>query len=83
MIKDIDDVTSLPIGPAKILPCQTDSDISTRFLARVLFIALTMEVVRTSETSVWLSETARRYIAQGFHLLSDLSKLWSRTVQLK
>jgi hypothetical protein len=32
-----------------------------------LFITLMMEVVRTSETSVY-SETTRRYIPEGYHL---------------
>jgi hypothetical protein len=39
-----------PIRPTKILPCPADSGISTRFLARCLYIALMMEAVRTSET---------------------------------
>jgi hypothetical protein len=31
-------------------------------------IALTVEAICTSETSVYFNETARRYIAEGYHL---------------
>jgi hypothetical protein len=34
----------------------------------MLFIALMMEAVRTSETLVYSSETTRRYIPEGSHL---------------
>jgi hypothetical protein len=47
-------------GPAKILSCQIDSDLSHGF-----FIALMMEAVRTSETSVYSNKATPRYIPEG------------------
>jgi hypothetical protein len=51
-----------------------------------LFMAL-MEAVRISETSVYINETARRYIPEGCHLLTPLlrsyiSHLFSRLATL-
>jgi hypothetical protein len=39
-------------------------------------IALMMEAVRTSETSLYFNETIRRYIPEGCHFLigSDISR---------
>jgi hypothetical protein len=51
MIKDVDYVLPFRIDPAKILPCLSDSCISTRFFARDVFSAQMIEAVRTSETS--------------------------------
>jgi hypothetical protein len=61
-------VTPFAFGPAKILPCPTNFDVSIRLFARGLFIAMTTEAERTSETSVYLNETTRRYIAEGCNL---------------
>jgi hypothetical protein len=55
-----------PIGPAKILPCQPHSDISTDFL-RGLFLILMMDALITSEKSVYFNETTRRYILESCH----------------
>jgi hypothetical protein len=50
----------LPIGPVKVLPCPTSSRISTRCTTSGLIIALTMEAVRASETSVYFRETTQQ-----------------------
>jgi hypothetical protein len=52
----------------KILAGPTDSDISSWVSAHGLFIALMMEAVHTSETSVYFNETTRRYIPEGSYL---------------
>jgi hypothetical protein len=75
MIKDIHVVTPFPIGPAKILPCPTNSIISTRFFTFGLFTTLMMEAVRTSETSVSFNNTTWHYIQDGCHPLRNLLKL--------
>jgi hypothetical protein len=46
----------------------TDSYIPCYPFARDIFIALMMEAVRTSETSVYSNETTRRYIPEGSNL---------------
>jgi hypothetical protein len=46
----------------------TDSYISNNPFAWGLFIALMMETVRTSETSVYFNNTTRRHIPEGCHL---------------
>jgi hypothetical protein len=79
-IKNNDDVTPFPIQPAKIVPCSIDSDISTRFFAHVLFVALMMDAVRISETSVCF-DTTRLSIERSCHLLRDLLKLALDTVK--
>jgi hypothetical protein len=63
-------ITHFPIVPGKIPPGPTESDISTRCLSRGLFIALTIQAVRTSETSVYFDETTRHYISEGYYLQS-------------
>jgi hypothetical protein len=60
-----------------ILPCHADSDIANRFFARDLFIPLMMDAVRTSESSVYFNETARRYIPEGLAV-----RTWNVTVSL-
>jgi hypothetical protein len=62
-------VTPLPIRPARFQPFPTHSDISARFFARGLFIALMMEAVRTSETSVYFNETTRRCIEEAVSVM--------------
>jgi hypothetical protein len=57
-------VTPYISGPAKILLCPTDFDIFTLFFERGLFVALMMEAVRTSETSVYYNETTRPSIPE-------------------
>jgi hypothetical protein len=76
------DVTPFPILPANILPLPTDSNICTRIFARGLLIALVMEAVRTSETSVCFNETTLCYIQEGCSILSVMLKLWLGTVKL-
>jgi hypothetical protein len=46
---------------------RTDSYISSRLFACVLFITLVIEAVRTSEKSVYFHETTRLYISQSCH----------------
>jgi hypothetical protein len=60
MIKANEVVTPSPTGPTKIVPCPTFSDISPRFLAHGLFIALVMQNAPL-ETSVYFSETTWRW----------------------
>jgi hypothetical protein len=75
--------TLLPIGPVKILPCLTDSDISARFFALGLSIALMMVVVRTTETSVYFNETARCSVPCCCHLLRTNMSPHSSTFSLE
>jgi hypothetical protein len=70
----------------KIASCQTISDIPTDF-SRGLFIALMMEVVSTSETSVYFNETTLRYISEDSYLhnrsLENLKSLTVITIPLR
>jgi hypothetical protein len=50
-----------PHWSAQLTLGTTDSYISSETSAHGLFITLVMETVRTSETSVYSNETARRY----------------------
>jgi hypothetical protein len=61
-------VAPFSIRLAKISPGPTDSYISSKPFARVLFIVLMMEAVRISETSVYSHEITRRYIQESCHL---------------
>jgi cell division protein FtsL len=46
-------------------------------------IALMMEAVRTSETSVYFKHTTRRYISEGYHLhTSHRDNLKSHTISI-
>jgi hypothetical protein len=63
-------ITPFPISWAKIVPCPTNSGISTWFLVVRLFIALMMEGVHTSEMLVYLSKTVQHFIPEGYHLHS-------------
>jgi hypothetical protein len=51
------------IGEMKVLTAA-----STKFTAYAPLIALIMDVVRTSETSVYFNETIRRYMPGGCNL---------------
>jgi hypothetical protein len=55
------------IRTANIPPCLINFDISARFFARELFIALMMELVFTPET-FYFNETTQCNIPEGYYL---------------
>jgi hypothetical protein len=57
-----------PLGRPRFLPWLTDSNISNRFLALGLLIALMMKAARTSETLVNFYQTTQCYSPEDSHL---------------
>jgi hypothetical protein len=68
----------------KVLPCQTCSHISNRFLARGLLIALMVVAASTSETQLNFYQITRRSNPEDSHLYTrrreNLKSHWKESV---
>jgi hypothetical protein len=56
------------VAPCSLVEVDDVSEVRTVSIIRARLIALMMEAVRISETSVYFHETSRRYIADSCHL---------------
>jgi hypothetical protein len=66
--------TPFSIGPARFYLAQPISISPPDYFSCGLFIALMMEAVRMSETSIRFNKNIRRCIQEGYHRLTDLLK---------
>jgi hypothetical protein len=69
-------VTSVPIGPARILPSDSFRYHPQYSACGSSFIALMMEAVCTSEMSVYFNKTTQHYIPEGIIFNEDSLEIY-------